>query len=79
MIIQDYIDAYRQQKELQEIVNSWKAWKNALDALAEVNDTLKELHPLYLKAKEEEELKKQEALNKELQEKSNLDNIINSL
>jgi hypothetical protein len=40
---------------------------------------LKELHPLYLKAKEEEELKKQEALNKELQEKSNLDNIINSL
>ena len=59
--------------------NSWKAWKNVLDALAEVNDTLKELHPLYLKAKEEEELKKQEALNKELQEKSNLDNIINSL
>ena len=52
MIIQDYIDAYRQQKELQEIVNSWKAWKNVLDALAEVNDTLKELHPLYLKAKE---------------------------
>ena len=28
---------------------------------------------------EEEELKKQEALNKEIQEKSNLDNIINSL
>ena len=79
MIIQDYIDAYRQQKELQEIVNSWKAWKNVVDALEEVNNTLKELHPLYIKAKEEEEIKKQEALNKELQEKSNLENIINSL
>ena len=52
MIIQDYIDAYRQQKELQEIVNSWKAWKNVLDALAEVNDTMKEVQQHYLKAKE---------------------------